>query len=120
MLYEVVTFEETCIRHGKRFGEECGRCKMWMILFMYLFHVSIMRGYFHAYHLMIFVTWANHFFFFCILFWRAWIVFVVEKLGSGQPVAADISVTLLEVCIAFEWLLLNIIACAFVCFATQV
>ena len=106
-LHCLFSFEETCIRHGKRFGEQCGRCKIWMILFMYLFHVSIMRGYFHAYHLMNFVTWANHFFF--IVFWRAWIVFVVEKLDSGQPVAVDISVTLVEVCIAFEWLLLNII-----------
>ena len=48
-----------------------------------------------------FVTWAKIFFF--IVFWCAWIVFVVEKLDSGQPVAVDISVRLLEVCIAFEW-----------------
>ena len=53
--------------------------------------------------------------FFFIVFWRAWIVFVVEKLDSGQPVAVDISVRLLEVCIAFEWLLLNIRQCMHAC-----
>ena len=79
MLYEIVTFEETCIRHGKRFGEECGRCKMWMILFIYLFNVSIMVGYFHAYHLMIFVTWANQFFFFLYF-----VLARVDRLRGGE------------------------------------
>ena len=60
-----------------------------------------------------FVTWAK--IFFLIVFWCAWIVFVVEKLDSGQPVAVDISVRLLEVCIAFEWLLLNIRQCMHAC-----
>ena len=40
---------------------------------------------------------------------------MVEKLDSGQPVDVDISVRLLEVCIAFEWLLLNIRQCMHAC-----